>query len=145
MNIYNRSKAIRNQEPGTMTPQTPLKITPRLITYTLILLALASSIYLSRGNPLDPRTNCETILQTNKPLCGPFLDYWTAHGAPDVLGFPISAQFQETSTTDGQTHEVQYFEKAVFELRPESPNEKIRLLPLGALQFNNLYPNGIPT
>ncbi len=125
--------------------QPPLKLTPFLLTTTLVILALASSVYLSRGNPLDPRTNCETILQTNKPLCGPFLDYWTAHGGADIQGFPVSAQFPETSTTDGQIYQVQYFEKAVFTLQPESPTGKVQLVPLGTLRFNELYPNGTPT
>ncbi|MEO5951483.1 MAG: hypothetical protein ABIQ44_03355 [Chloroflexia bacterium] len=122
-----------------------IRVTPAVLVYTLCVLALGASVYLSRGNVLEARNNCEVILQTNKPVCGPFLDYWTGHGGADVQGFPISGQFDEVSVTDGQTRTVQYFEKAVFELHPEGVNgDRVQLAPLGRLSFEALYPNGVP-
>lgn len=122
-----------------------LKVTPLVISYTVSLLALAASVYLSRGNFLEDRNTCETFPQTGKSLCGPFLSYWTAHGGVDVNGFPVSNAFSETSAVDGQIREVQYFEKALYELHTEAAtNDRVQPARLGAMSYLDLYPNGEP-
>lgn len=127
---------------GMNTPRQNLISIPALLAYGLCITALAFSIITSRNR----QEKCETILETGKLLCGPFLDYWNNHGEVDLQGFPISNRFQEVSPTDGLTYTVQYFEKAVFELRPDSSGSAhITLAPLGAIVYDALYPDGIPT
>ncbi|HLI51693.1 MAG TPA: hypothetical protein VKU87_07850, partial [Thermomicrobiaceae bacterium] len=48
-------------------------------------------------------------------------DYWNSHGSVNVLGYPISEKFTETSQTDGQPHLVQYFQRVRLEWHPENP------------------------
>lgn len=59
--------------------------------------------------------------QTSHTISGGFLDFWQNHGSVNVLGYPISEKFQETSQTDGQQHLVQYFERVRLEWHPENP------------------------
>src|SRR5438128_1644096 len=49
--------------------------------------------------------------QTGHTLKEPFNAYWQANGGLPVFGYPISEAFQEKSTTDGKTYQVQYFER----------------------------------
>ncbi|MEO5953952.1 MAG: plastocyanin/azurin family copper-binding protein, partial [Chloroflexia bacterium] len=60
-------------------------------------------------------------------------------------GYPISAEMQEKSDTDGKTYTVQYFERAVFEKHPENkaPNDVLLSL-LGNFLYKQKYPNGGP-
>src|SRR5438874_8752826 len=68
----------------------------------------------------SPQANCQTFPETGKSICGRFLAYWRDHGGLAQQGYPISAQFPETSEIDGKTYTVQYFERAVFEMHPEN-------------------------
>jgi hypothetical protein len=72
--------------------------------------------------PIDgaPGADCNYYPETHHALCGTFRDYWEANGALASFGFPISEPFEEVSQTDGQRHQVQYFERARFELHPEN-------------------------
>jgi uncharacterized protein YvpB len=62
--------------------------------------------------------------QTGHTLQGTFLDYWRNNGGLRVFGFPISEPFAETGK------QVQYFERARFELTP-STTDQLRLGLLG--------------
>ena len=69
-----------------------------------------------------------------------FLQYWEEHGGLAQQGFPISAEMQERSETDGKTYTVQYFERAVFELHPENkPPHDVLLSLLGVFEYNRKY------
>ena len=50
--------------------------------------------------------------------------YWNAHGGLAQFGYPISELITET-LDNGQPYQVQYFERARFELHPENqpPND----------------------
>lgn len=114
---------------------------PITLCYGLCILALAISVFASQTKLPD----CQTFPQTGKSVCGPFLDYWRSNGGVLVQGYPISEQLQEKSSLDGQERTVQYFEKAVYELRPElADTNKVQLEPLGSMRFAALYPNGPP-
>lgn len=117
---------------------------PIILCLGLCLFALAFSIFVSRAKSSDSEQVCRSFPQTGKTVCGDFLDYWQTHGGVAVQGYPISEEVQETST-DGHVNRVQYFEKAVFERRPEVPGDnKVLLEPLGSLRFAALYPQGAP-
>src|SRR5439155_1250847 len=62
--------------------------------------------------------------QTGRCTRGIFLDYWRAHGGLAINGYPISDPFTQT-LEDGKPYQVQYFERARFELHPENapPND----------------------
>jgi methionine-rich copper-binding protein CopC/predicted SnoaL-like aldol condensation-catalyzing enzyme len=89
--------------------------------------------------------NCRTFEETGKEVCGRFLEYWEQNGGLPQQGFPISAEIQEQSATDGKTYTVQYFERAVFEKHPENaaPNDVLLSL-LGNFLYQQNYPNGAP-
>jgi hypothetical protein len=48
-----------------------------------------------------------------------FLAYWRMHGGVRILGYPISAEFDQ-QLEDGKTYSVQYFERARLEYHPEN-------------------------
>jgi plastocyanin len=83
--------------------------------------------------------------ETGKTVRGTFLDYWQSHGALPQQGFPISEEIEEKSDTDGKFYDVQYFERAVFEMHPENkPPYDVLLSLLGNFQYKQKYPNGAP-
>jgi hypothetical protein len=57
--------------------------------------------------------------ETAHAVGGAFLSFWEQGGALDVLGMPISEEFDEV-LPDGKTYRVQYFERARLELHPEA-------------------------
>jgi hypothetical protein len=98
-------------------------------------------------SPPPPGAECATFAETGKTVCGPFLAYWRERGGLAQQGFPLSDAFEETSTVDGRTYTVQYFERAVFEHHPEyagTPYEVLLSL-LGGERLRAEYPNGTPT
>ena len=100
--------------------------------------------------------------KTGKTLGGGFRKYWEQNGGLAQFGYPISDEFQEKSSLDGQTYPVQYFQRAELELHPSSqPSTGIlaaRFAPvaqtaqtnqvmasqLGTQQMQSKYPNGAP-
>jgi LPXTG-site transpeptidase (sortase) family protein len=69
--------------------------------------------------PADPAV--EYFQQTGHTLRGAFRDYWHASGGLAVFGYPLSEPFIERNDQDGRDYEVQYFERARFELHPDLP------------------------
>jgi len=59
-------------------------------------------------------------------------------------GYPLSNEFTEVSSTDGQPHTVQYFQRAELELHPENAGttNEVLLSQLGVQQFNARYNTG---
>jgi hypothetical protein len=73
-------------------------------------------------NPTNPRF----FPETGHTIGGTFRTYWESHGGLAQQGFPLTEEFQEQSTLDGQTYTVQYFERAIFELHPENAGTPMR-------------------
>ncbi len=59
------------------------------------------------------------VAATGHNLSGPIGGYWAQNGGLPVFGYPLSEAFMERSATDGQTYQVQYFERARLEYHPE--------------------------
>lgn len=59
-----------------------------------------------------------------------FREFWRTNGGVRVFGYPLSEEFSEISSDDGQSYTVQYFERAKFEFHPES-SRPIQLARLG--------------
>ena len=59
------------------------------------------------------------VAATGHNLSGPIGAYWAQNGGLPVFGYPLSEAFMERSATDGQTYQVQYFERARLEYHPE--------------------------
>ncbi len=71
--------------------------------------------------------------QTGHYLSNAFLGYWRTHGGVNILGYPITGEFQQNGVT------VQYFERAVFEYHPNnSPGWQVELRRLGAEQAQGI-------
>lgn len=76
---------------------------------------------------------CQFFAQTQQSVCGEILAYWRAHGLQidgkarvteaeslALFGLPLSGVLTET-LSDGKEYQVQWFERARFELHPENP------------------------
>jgi hypothetical protein len=75
----------------------------------------------------DPAA-CLSFVSVSQAVCGTARDYWSANGGLAVFGLPISQPFEEGG------RQVQYFERARFELRGER-------IELGLLGRELLYPS----
>lgn len=64
--------------------------------------------------------DCRTFAETGKQVCGRFLQYWANNGSLAQQGLPLTNEFNEVSDLNGQSYDVQYFERAVFERHPEN-------------------------
>ena len=64
--------------------------------------------------------NCTFYPEAGHRLCLGFRAYWQANGGLAIFGYPLSQEFQEFNPDTGQTHTVQYFERARFEYHPEN-------------------------
>ncbi len=107
---------------------------------------LAGSSHLLAPSHAVAADDCQTFPQTGKTVCGDFLKYWQDHGGLAQQGYPISDVFDEKSETDGITHKVQYFERAVFEAHPENqPPNNVLLSLLGSQKYKAKYPNSAPS
>ncbi|MDQ3927592.1 MAG: hypothetical protein M3328_00440, partial [Chloroflexota bacterium] len=94
---------------------------------------------------LNPDRRCALFRETGRSVCGDFLDYWQQNGGLPQQGYPISGQIQEESELDGQTYNVQYFERAVFEYHPEKePPYRVLLSQLGTLRYRARYGSTAP-
>ncbi len=71
--------------------------------------------------------------QTGHYLSNGFLSYWRTHGGINVLGYPLTEEFQQNGVT------VQYFERAIFEYHPNNtPDWRVELRRLGADQAQGI-------
>jgi predicted metalloprotease len=117
-----------------------------------VLLSLLGNFEYKRKYPngapgQQPNTSAGSVLfrETGKRLGGPFLAYWRANGGLAQQGFPISDEFMEVSPVDGKQYRVQYFERAVFELHPETPRTPVLLSLLGRFQYERKYQANLPS
>lgn len=83
------------------------------------------------GDPGDGTWFAETG-HTLRNGPAPFRDFWINNGGLEAFGYPLSEQFQEVNSQDGQTYWVQYFERQRMEWHPNEPNPQYRIL-LGLL------------
>jgi spore germination protein YaaH len=71
--------------------------------------------------PVVPSTRDRLYVpQTRHTIQGAFLRYWNDNGGVSRFGFPLTEEFSEVSTSDGQQYVVQYFERARLEHHPEN-------------------------
>jgi outer membrane protein assembly factor BamB len=80
----------------------------------------------------SPASAQSFVPETGHNIGGSILKYWQANGGIPVFGYPLSEAFYERSPTDGQTYQVQYFERQRLEYHPEIANPKFQVL-LGLL------------
>ncbi len=116
-----------------------------LLTTAAALLLLLTGYVAGSQHALTPARvyaadDCQTFAQTGHHVCGVFLQYWNDHGGLAQQGYPISEPMSEVSATDGNTYQVQYFERAVFELHPDkaAPNNVLLSL-LGTQKYAAKY------
>lgn len=123
----------------------------RIMAATLVLAVFMAGYLAGNGgvplsSAVDAQGDCQSFRETGKTACGEFLTYWKANGGLAQQGFPISDPFDEKSETDGKTYRVQYFERAVFELHPENPQEfRVLLTLLGSQKYKTRYSGTQPS
>jgi hypothetical protein len=123
------------------------KLLPTIMGLILLVsgIVIGLTIRLS-SQPAQAQAGCRTFTETNKAVCGRFLEYWNTHGGLAQQGLPLSGEFTEVSDLNGQSYTVQYFERAVFEKHPENaPPWDVLLSQLGMAQFKIKYPSGDPS
>jgi hypothetical protein len=96
---------------------------------------------------VEPDENCYFYPETGHRLCFGFHAFWETHGGLPNMGYPISEEFDEQNAQppagDGQTHTVQYFERARFEWHPEYQGTEYEVL-LGLLGTEYLQQHPAP-
>lgn len=81
--------------------------------------------------------------ETGQSVPPAFADYWTRNGGLDQFGLPLSAVIRET-LEDGNSYDVQYFERARFEAHPEnSAPQDIQLGQFGRRILASLPPGSL--
>ncbi len=95
-------------------------------------------------HPLAAQDEVRYFPETGHTLRGRFLQYWNANGSLAQQGYPLTEEFNEKSTLDGNTYTVQYFERAVFEYHPENAGTvyEVLITQLGKYELDRRYPNG---
>src|SRR5215217_1846790 len=82
----------------------------------LPLLTLAITAAFPAAGRAEADEQC--FAETGYCIREPFLAHWRAHGGVALNGYPLSEPFP-LQLEDGQTYEVQYFERVRLELHPE--------------------------
>jgi len=95
----------------------------------------ADAPFVGVAQPSDLSATKLYFPETKHTLTGKILEYWNRYGGLQQFGYPLSEAFNEVST-DGKTYQVQYFERARFEVHPEkaAPYE-VELGLLGVQQY----------
>ncbi|MDQ5825184.1 MAG: hypothetical protein M3441_13395 [Chloroflexota bacterium] len=112
-----------------------------VVVVTMVLTSLFQPLSYLRA--LAQPDSCRAFPQTGRIVCGKFLAFWEKNGGLPAFGYPITNVFRAVSATDDEVYDMQYFQRAVFELHPENdPPHDVQLAHAGAFQFNSLYPEG---
>jgi hypothetical protein len=105
----------------------------------------------------EPQTGCRFFAETGHNVCGEILVAWRANGLEidgkrgkteaenlALFGLPLSGMVTETSS-DGKPYQMQWFERARFELHPENqPPYNVLLGLLGNELRDNAKPAAPP-
>jgi hypothetical protein len=93
-----------------------------------------------------PVPSVRYFAQTQHWIKGGFGEYWQLHGGLTQQGYPLTEEFSEPNKLDGQSYNVQYFERAVMEYHASNPaGSRILLSQLGAFRLKTKYPSGVAT
>jgi hypothetical protein len=79
----------------------------------------SNTVTFHRAAPAAPGSDQQWYDATGHAISGAFQTYWDQHGGLAVFGYPLTESFDEQSATDGNTYQVQYFERERFEYHPE--------------------------
>ena len=115
------------------------------VLMTLVLTSVFKPLAFIEAAYQPTQEGCRIFKETQRVICGRFLEYWQQHGGLAIFGYPVSNEFLERSGAGNLERMVQYFERAVFERHVENkPPNDVLLSRLGSLQFENRYTYGNP-
>ncbi len=84
-----------------------------------------------KASPVTDTADRRYITQTQHSIKYGFKTIWETRGAERIFGYPISEEVKEV-LDNGETHTVQYFEKARFEFWPTfAPGQRVLISLLG--------------
>jgi hypothetical protein len=86
---------------------------------TIVILCAGMLPQLAYPAPASAATEPRFFPETRHYVSGRFREFWEERGGLFVFGLPLTSQFPFTST-DGNTYQTQFFERAVFEYHPEN-------------------------
>ncbi len=105
----------------------------------------------------DSGNNCRTFAETGHTVCGRFLNTWRRYGlnldnkaavseneSLALFGLPVSDIITER-LSDGKEYQVQWFERARFELHPENSDPYDVLFGLLGNEMRDFVPPQAPT
>lgn len=98
----------------------------------------------TRVAPVPDTSDQVYFAETGHVVSGEFLRYWRQYGGLAQFGLPRTEVFWETSPYDNQQYQVQYFERARFELHPNNPPPFNVLLGLLGRDFRAIDPAVAP-
>jgi hypothetical protein len=150
--------------PGARRQQSRVPAVLRGLIVFLVVAAVVAGLVLKTGvgtpisrGPTASGATATALAGSPPPSTGNFYAKETSHsvtvfarpftelGGVAALGFPITQAFIEQDPHDRVGRWVQYFEKAVLEYHPDSPEEnRFQLSRLGAWRLGQKYPNGVP-
>ncbi len=79
--------------------------------------------------------------ETQHTLANGFRLYWQANGGLPIYGYPLSQEFTERNTDDGNSYTVQYFERARFEWHPEVKGGSVLIGLMGKASAQSIKAN----
>ncbi len=117
--------------------------------------SLVDSRVMPESKPAKPARNQQWFEETHHTLSGLFLAEWQKQGGLSIVGLPLTRVFDELNPDDGQTYQVQYFQRARAELHPAANGQppyvlfgllgnevlrtQSRLLPNNGVDFSSYY------
>lgn len=97
----------------------------------------------AQGPGTNQLQQCKTFKETGKTLCDAFLVYWEQQGKSARFGYPISSRLIEFAEDSGKLNNVQYFERARFELQLGNGSQHELLVTGSNVElFQEKYPLG---
>ena len=82
----------------------------------------------TRIPPIEESSERIYFPETGHSLAYGFLEYWQENGGLARFGYPRTEEFTETDPMVGESHTVQYFERARFEYHPEFAGTEFEVL-----------------
>jgi hypothetical protein len=100
---------------------TIMLVTAIRTSLSVLLILFSGFRPLNASNTAQSGAMCFKVTGINNCVTGRFREFWERNGGLTVFGYPITPQRNEQSHDDGKLYEVQWFERARFELHPELP------------------------
>ena len=131
---YFERAILEEHPPAPSDPVARVRVLVRLLGAQLVSQRLLEAPFrpVAEPAPSPDRTWDNVTQHTLADTPAPFKRFYESHGGLDVLGRPLSEQFEEHNPDTGRRHWVQYFERQRLEWHPDN-SDPIFQVQLGRL------------